>query len=32
MIEKYIKRKITDKEKEKRILEAKLAYISSTGQ
>jgi penicillin-binding protein 2 len=32
MIEKYIKRKITDKEKEKRILEAKLAYISTPGQ
>jgi penicillin-binding protein 2 len=32
MIEKYIKRKITDKEKEKRILEAKLAYISTPGE
>jgi penicillin-binding protein 2 len=32
MIEKYIKRKITDKEKEKRILEAKLAYITTSGE
>ena len=32
MIEKYIKRKITDKEKEKRILDAKLAYISTPGE
>ena len=32
MIEKYIKRKITDKEKEKRILEAKLAYITTPGE
>ncbi|MEN9973775.1 MAG: hypothetical protein RIS20_2122 [Bacteroidota bacterium] len=32
MIEKYIKRKVSDKDKEKRIIDAKLAYISSPGE
>jgi penicillin-binding protein 2 len=32
MIEKYLKRKISDKDKEKRIIEAKLAYISNQGE
>jgi hypothetical protein len=30
MIEKYLKRKIKDKEKEKRILEAKLSNIEAS--
>jgi penicillin-binding protein 2 len=29
MIEKYLKRKVSDKDKEKRIIDAKLAYISN---